>query len=426
MSGRRAAALLGLSLSLYQAGARGEEREAAASEVSGSLRLDGWSSTRTLDDRRGVTTLSLWMKGGAPLGRHLAVYAEGWTGYPHLGRERAVSGMLREAYVDLSLGPLAVRAGKQILVWGRADAINPTDNLSPRDFTLLVPEDDDQRFGAAAVKAALYVGSMSLTAVWLPDFEPYVVPIPSFPPGVMARESRPSAARSLTEGAVRVEQTGLAVDWSLSYFDGYDRVPNLGVDATATPAAPVTTFIGLFHPRIRVVGADAATVVGRYGLRAEAAYTFTADERGDEPQIRNPFLRAVLGGDRTFQEYLNLNVQYVLQVVTRFHSPLDVADPALREVAVQGALASNQWDRVQHGGTLRVSDKWMNETLEAELSAAVFGPTASYLVRGKVSYAISDRWRAIAGFNWFDGVEPSPLRFLRKNSALFAEMRLAF
>ena len=36
---------------------------------------------------------------------------------------------------------------------GRADRINPTDNLTPRDFTLLVPDDEDQRFGTAAIRA---------------------------------------------------------------------------------------------------------------------------------------------------------------------------------------------------------------------------------------------------------------------------------
>ncbi len=37
---------------------------------------------------------------------------------------------LREAYVNAYIGPLDLRFGKQIIVWGRADGINPTNNLT--------------------------------------------------------------------------------------------------------------------------------------------------------------------------------------------------------------------------------------------------------------------------------------------------------
>jgi len=222
------------------------------------------------------------------------------------------------------------------------------------------------------------------------------------------------------QGAARIEQTGLAVDWSVSYFDGFDRLPNLALDLSG-----IARGLLLRHPRIRVLGGDVATVVGRFGLRGEAAYTSTADSHGDDPEIRNSFFRGVVGGDRTFLEYFNVNAQYVLQVVTQFHDPTAVVDGDTRALAIQSALASNQWDRVQHGATLRFSDKWLNETLEAEVSAAFFGPTAEWLVRGRVHYALTDRWQALMGFDRFDGAAPSPLRFLRKNTVAFAEMRLA-
>ena len=70
-----------------------------------------------------------------------------------LGMKSVKLGVIREAYLDLSHGPLDLRIGKQIIAWGRADRINPTDNLTPRDYTLLVPDDDDQRLGTPAVKA---------------------------------------------------------------------------------------------------------------------------------------------------------------------------------------------------------------------------------------------------------------------------------
>jgi hypothetical protein len=350
----------------------------------------------------------------------VAVYAEGWVGYQDYSRSRVTTGTLREAYLDIDLGPVQVRAGRQIVVWGRADGINPTDNVSPRDYTLLVPDDDDQRFGTPIVKTSWYVGTASLTGIWAPGFEPDVVPTPPPPPPLTVIEERPVGRESLAQGALRLERSGAAVDWSLSYFDAFDRLPNIGLRT----AADGTSQIVLRHPRVQVVGADLALPMGRFGVRAEGAYTVTRDRRGDDPEIANPFLHAVVGVDRTFSEYVNVNLQYSLRVVTRFHDPLEIADPAERDIAIQEALVANQLDRVQHGATLRVGDKFLNEALEAGLSGAVYGPTLNYVARAKLSYAVTDRWRITAGFDWFDGHDPSPFHLLRKNSGGYLEIRL--
>ena len=58
--------------------------------------------------------------------------------------------------MDVRLGRLDVRAGRQIIAWGRADGVNPTDNLSGQDLTLLVPDDVDRRLGTTAVRASYY------------------------------------------------------------------------------------------------------------------------------------------------------------------------------------------------------------------------------------------------------------------------------
>ncbi len=54
---------------------------------------------------------------------------------------------VREAYVNAYAGPLSLRLGQQIVVWGRADALNPTSNLTPVDFRIRSPLEDDLRAG---------------------------------------------------------------------------------------------------------------------------------------------------------------------------------------------------------------------------------------------------------------------------------------
>ena len=173
-------------------------------------------------------------------------------------------------------------------------------------------------------------------------------------------------------------------------------------------------------------GRRRGTVVGPYGLRGEAAYTFTEDADGDDPGIKNPFFFLVVGADRTFLEHLNVNVQYILRVVTRYHSPFGIRDPLAREVAVQAALLVNQLDHMQHSFSLRVSHRWLHETLEAELATIVSVDRFGWVLRPRVTYALTDRWRLTVGGDLFGGDRLSFFGNLRENSAAFVELRWSF
>ncbi|HZR45077.1 MAG TPA: hypothetical protein VFA47_00120, partial [Candidatus Manganitrophaceae bacterium] len=273
--------------------------------------------------------------------------------------------------------------------------------------------------GTLAVRGSYYMRTLSFTGIWLPRFRPDEVPLPALPAPLSFGETLPE--RRYQQGAVKVEQTGLAVDWSLSYFRGYDLFPDIAIAPT-----PFGATLLLEHHPIRVIGADAATNVGRYGLRAEAAYTLTEDPHGENPEVKNPFFFLVAGGDRTFYEYLNLNVQYILRVVRSYRNPEDLPDPLQRAVAVQQAVLNNQIDRIQQGISMRISDKWWNETLEGELTGIIFFPRHDYAIRPKVTYAFNDRWRGVIGGDLFRGRDDSFFGYLKPNSTLYLELLWSF
>lgn len=392
----------------------------------GSLRADYFSSSRSLDDRDHLFGAGLYLKTSPRLGPRVSAVLDGWVRNSRLFEAEATKARLREGYLDLTLGPLDLRAGRQIIVWGRADRINPTDNLTPRDFTLLVPEDDDQRFGAPAVRATLHVGGLAAGGVWIPVFDPNDIPFPD-QPGVTFREVTPATSLRNSQWAAKIEQTGGPLDWSLSYFNGFDLYPDLGIGSVAvgpdgTPALEVL----LRHHRLQVIGADASAAVGRFGLRGEVAYALTRDRHGRDPETKAPYLFLVVGADRTFVENLNVNVQYLFRAVTSFRDPEQIEDPLQRTVAVQQAVIANQLDRFQHGASIRVSDKWLNETLEAEL-AGVYGFTrGDYAIRPKVIYAFTDRLKGTIGGDLFQGSRRSFFGRIRETSTVFAELKYSF
>ena len=386
-------------------------------DITGSVRGGYFSSSRKLDDKTDLGVGSVWLKGKQNFGENASLVAEGWVRNDDSFRRETSFGRLREGYVNYSAGNADFRIGKQIIVWGRADRLNPTDNLTPRNFTLLTPEDDDQRMGAAAALMTYHAQETLFTGIWLPGVTPNVIPIPASP-GMYFTESKPHA----NQFALKVDRSGGAVDWSASYFNGLDINPDFMIGAVSASA----TNIVLTHNRIHVFGMDAATVVGRYGLRAEAAYTWTSNTGVNDFLIKKPFFYMVAGGDRTFFESFNINLQYYLRHVSNYSDPQAIADPLLRGIAIQGAVLSSQFERFQHGASIRLGNKWFNETLEGEVTGMVSFGRPNYFLRPKVVYAFSDHVKGSLGLDVYRGESNSFFGQLRKNSLLFTEMKYGF
>lgn len=406
-----------LQLGVFPSMSAAEERarERVPDWMTGSVRAGWWSGSRALDDETGLSGAALWVKAEPRIGQGVAAVLEAWVRDEDLSKSGRSKSKIREAYAGVSRGAVDVRLGKQIIVWGRADQINPTDNLTPRDFTLLVPETGDDRFGTLAALAVYRRSDYSFSATWLPRFRPNVVPI-VVPAGSTLREKVPDDAKQL---ALKLDRSGGAgVDWSVSWFSGFDLNPTFGID----PNAPTGGLLAR-HPRIRVVGADFAIPVGRFGLRGEAAYTWTEDRDGSDPLKKNPFFFGVFGVERTFFDYLNVNVQYYAYSVYRYRDPRSVADLQLRQLAVSQAILHHQLDHYEHGVAIRVANKWWNETLEAEIAVLASLDRKDYAVKPKLVYAFNDRLKGTLGADILRGSEDAVFGRLRKNSTVYAEIR---
>jgi len=384
--------------------------------VSGSFRGAYWSNERAFTPRKHLEVGSVWLKFEPHLFSNIRLYAEGWLRNENLFRGGGVEADLREGYIDFTLSDFDFRVGRQITVWGKADFINPTDNLSPRDYTLLVPEESDQRTGNFTLRAAYNSGNLRVIGYWLPEYRPHTVPVPPLPAGINLRELSPK--NSWNQWALRVEETGGSLDWSVSYFDGYDRYPDLRPDRGFR--------LSVIHPRIRVLGADAAMNLGRFGLRGEVAYTFTRDNDGTDPFVKNSFLYLVLGADRSFFEHFNVNVQTIYRRVMNFRDPESPPNPALQALSTQGALLNNQFDQNQYGISSRASYKWFNDTLETELLGLIWLTHRDYFIRPKVTYAFTDHFKATVAVEFYRGEAQSFLGRLKDFSVGYVELRYDF
>jgi hypothetical protein len=390
--------------------------------LAGFIRTDYYSASKKLDDTHSLPGLTFQPKAlpkFEAFGLSGDAKIEGRLTDENLRGSASPQVRLLEAYGNLYFGSVDVRIGKQIITWGRADAINPTDNLTPKDFTLLSARDEEERrTGTAAVKANLYRDSYTLSLTWLPYFNPSTIPLTA-PPGFTISEEKHDQGDWTDQGfAVKLDQTGGEVDWSLSYYYGRDVLP-VGRPLSATNTV-------LMHNRLHVVGADAARNFGRYGVRGEIAYVQTQNPQGTDPFIKKPYVFAVLGADRDVTEDVNVNVQVYQRTIINYRDPFQVPNPVDRNVSVLNAVFNQQLDRVQAGLTGRIKATAFNKTLEGELLGVWNSNRGDFFLRPSLAYAFTDVWKGFIGYDIFNGQRNSLFGRLEPTTAFFLELRATF
>ncbi len=216
--------------------------------------------------------------------------------------------LLWEAYVELNQfiwDNLDVKIGKQRIAWGTADTFNPTDNLNPDDFTDFL--DFGLNVPTLALKANYYFEDYTVMVAWLPVFEPALFPrggTLSFLGQVPVDVEVP--ARTLDNGmfAAKLSGTAFNVDYSLSYFRGFDDIPielrNVGG-------------LTLGFPEIQVGGFDFAGEFRSVGFWGEVAMFFP-EEIESGPRVilsDDPYVKSTFGADYTLKNGVYIQAQYV-------------------------------------------------------------------------------------------------------------------
>jgi hypothetical protein len=112
--------------------------------------------------------------------------------------------------------------------------------------------------------------------------------------------------------------------------------------------------------------------------------------------------------------------------VDHFDDITQTTDPSTRPLLLAQAINTQQQVRWNHGFSLRPALKLLNETLEMELAWVRWQTTGGQLLRPKLTYAISDHMKAVAGAEIYSGPTESFLGRLRDVSSAFAELRASF
>jgi hypothetical protein len=279
-----------------------------------------------------------------------------------------------------------LEAGKLFVRWGKADILNPTDRFAPRDFLEVV---DNDFLGVTGVRATYEQGADTLDVVWVPLFTPSRMPLPGSRWASGSTVDLPAANTvpivdlgpifpSRAQAGFRWNHVGAGVEYSLSYFDGFNNIPR--IDYSANPALVRAEVRRIYAP-MRMAGADAAWPLRWFTLKGETGYFWTTDSRADDYGIY------VIQVERQQGEWLFVG-GYAGEYVTRHRTVATVPvydfdrglantflgrvsytiDP-LRSVAFEGAVrrdASGGWFKAEYS---RAAGQHWRATARADLLA---------------------------------------------------------
>lgn len=376
--------------------------------------LAGWSGTRRNDDSDFVAVPRVGVDASAtlPAGFSTALVADAACEQASSERDSRTQASLREAWLGWKQGASSARLGWQIVNWGRTEVLNPTDNISARDYTRLVDRDGDQKLGLPMlVVQRRLAATASVHALWQPLFRASRVPLPA-QPSARYFDDRPDSAPG--SAGLRIDRSGESLSASLSWFRGPTKLPNLALSPTAAAGGR----LDLEHPYTDVLGADAEAVFGVWVIRGESAWTRVRGSGHDALASRESAIDTVIGVERAFGP-ASAFVQAQWKHIPGWVDPDAVAEP-LRPLARANASFNDELHRnrgqLGTGFALNTSDLRWSLSFDAAWAPADGG----WALRPRLRFRLDDRLLLFAGGDWFRGPALGVYGRLRPSSALFA------
>ncbi len=324
---------------------------------------------------------------------------------------------LREAYLSYANAHVDLRAGRQIIIWGVADALRLTDQISPMDYTEFLAQDyDDIRTPVNAFRLRLVRQAFNVELVCIPvsDFftlptderNPWAAHFDAPMPYTFDLDSRkPKTRLRNVEFGGRLSVNLSGIDFSFCGLHTWNKMPAFSY--AVDPAGASMTVVGHYR-RLTMFGADVSFPVGRFVVRGELAANLNEvqnAEFGSEVQGRNAF-NALLGVDWYAGNDWMLSAQYAHKHVGGSIEGLSV----LRNTGV---------------ATVRVSKELFRNTLALSSFAYIDVSHGGVFNRLSCKYDLNDQISLTAGYDYFHA-DAGMFAMYSRNSEVWVKLKYGF
>ena len=351
---------------------------------------------------------------------------------------------LREVYAGYHSDKFDLYLGNQIVVWGRADGFNPTNNITPNDYFFLTSDMDDQKLSNFMLRMRYRFSSViDIELIGIPIYSPSIYRFDLFDlgEGVSFGEAT-LPERSFRNGSVatRLNFEYSKIGFSASYFRGYDPFYGFNVDSIDfTTGEPVITNTATSYLK-NTIGADFVLSLNLWIIRGEAAYNITRDYE-QNMYIPNPDISYVFGVEHDFWGVTTI-LQYVgkytfdftdlqLPVLSDPFDPLAQMQYAIEMIEYESALFNRkmfcQQDETNHAIVLLLRKAIAYDTWNIELGGYYNITSEDLMIRPKLTWKISDALATSIGGSYMSGPDKSIFDYSAPVlSGVFLELRTSF
>jgi len=314
------------------------------------------------------------------------------------------------AYIQGTLLPsLDLKAGRQIVVWGKSDNIRVTDVLNPIDNREPGLVDiEDLRLPVAMTRLDYYFGDWNVSGIAIHevrfnkdpqfgnDFFPAPAPLP--------KEEKPSTGIDNQEYAVALN--GIFSGWDLSLYGAYLFDDQAHVEQTPSG-------LKRMHSRVTMFGAAANVALGNWLLKGEAA-CFRGLEFFSLPGKTKSRLVVMAGVEYSGFTDTTISFEIVNRHLLSFDDRLKTAPDNTLE---------NDFQTV-----LRVTRNFLHETLTLTFLASTFDLTGGNgaFQRLSLDYDLNDQVACKIGVITYQSGDKPSFRNIDDNDRLYFEIKYSF
>lgn len=323
---------------------------------------------------------------------------------------------LREAYLYYGKSGVDIRAGRQIVTWGVADAMRITDIISPMDFTEFLTQDyDDIRIPVNGIRVRYTRPKWSAEAIMIPVSSFYELSTDNANPWAVGLlgvtvpysiniDNTPKKLFKNMEYGGRIGAYLSGVDFNLYALRTWNKMPVF----RKTIAADGSLSCDGEYRRMTMLGADLSVPLGKFVVRAEAAeYLGEAqDPVVNADVVTRNSTNALIGVDWYAGNDWQLGLQYSHKYIS-------------------GDMSGISSCRNAGMATVRISKDLLHSTLSLSTFAYIDVANGGVYNRLSADYGLTDQIHALLGYDFFHA-EKGQFAMYDRNSEVWIKLKYSF
>ena len=323
----------------------------------------------------------------------------------------------REAYMEYTGGKWGFKAGRQIIIWGKADGLKITDVISPMDLTEFLAQDyDDIRMPVNGLVLSRFGNNWDLDLVCIPVFESYILPGADNPWGMNFEEQgiieddaqTPDFNLSNMEYGGKLSFYLSGIDFDISALNTWNKAP---VYSYYINDSTETMHIKPEHHRLSFVGMGFSISLNAFIIRGESAFYF---DKKFTPKAENYDIGLLESNSANYLLGIDWYPGNEWTITGQF------SDEFILDYSDKNALNEHTYI-----STLGISKKIIRSTLTLSTFIYVGLNEGDFFNHTSADYSLSDNIHIMTGYDWFHGNSGVFGRY-NKNSQVWLKVKYSF